>query len=106
MDLLKFWKDLPSQGFMTAPERPEPSRSDCHGWGSHPLYYMVTGIAGIQPVGFGGKVFAINPAAGKNLPDGIVEIVLPGGSVKVIRCNGKIEVESTGNISIKQSITN
>ncbi|WOO39362.1 hypothetical protein [Rubellicoccus peritrichatus] len=30
-------------------ERPEPSRSDCHAWGSHPWFWAFTGLAGIHP---------------------------------------------------------
>jgi alpha-L-rhamnosidase len=46
---LAFWKGLSAQGFLTPPERPEPSRSDCHGWGAHPLYHSFASIAGIRP---------------------------------------------------------
>ncbi|MCB0182677.1 MAG: hypothetical protein KDE31_00350, partial [Caldilineaceae bacterium] len=31
---LGLWFDLAAQGFKTTPEQPEPSRSDCHGWGA------------------------------------------------------------------------
>jgi hypothetical protein len=33
-DRLALWFELPGQGFKTTPEQPEPSRSDCHGWGA------------------------------------------------------------------------
>lgn len=46
---ISFWSDLPKQGFKTTPECPEPARSDCHAWGAHPLYHLMTGILGINP---------------------------------------------------------
>lgn len=49
---LDLWRDYVARGAMTAFEEPESaerdSRSDCHAWGSHPLVFMQTGLAGIQ----------------------------------------------------------
>ena len=64
LNSLESWKILPAQGLMTTPERPEPSRSDCHGWGAHPIYHFYTSIAGIRPANFGGKDFYIRPQLG------------------------------------------
>jgi len=46
---LAFWSGLAGQGFTTVPEAPEPSRSDCHAWGAHPLYHRLASILGIRP---------------------------------------------------------
>ncbi|MBA3684047.1 MAG: alpha-L-rhamnosidase, partial [Planctomycetes bacterium] len=43
------WLGLPDQGFLTVPERPEPSRSDCHAWSAHPLYQLNVNVLGIRP---------------------------------------------------------
>jgi hypothetical protein len=37
---LDFWRALPATGLKTLPEQPEPTRSDCHGWGAHVLYHL------------------------------------------------------------------
>jgi hypothetical protein len=37
---LDFWRSLPATGLRTLPEQPEPTRSDCHGWGAHLLYHL------------------------------------------------------------------
>lgn len=47
--VLDFWKALPDQGFVSLPEQPEPSRSDCHAWSAHPLFHAVATLAGIRP---------------------------------------------------------
>ena len=53
------WQELVDKGFRTAIERPDPSRSDCHAWGSHPIFHAATGfgerrppfVLGPQPMG-------------------------------------------------------
>lgn len=49
MDL---WHGYVRQGLSTTMEMPEDggqvSRSDCHAWGSHPLYWMHRGLCGIK----------------------------------------------------------
>lgn len=59
-----FWKKLVDQGFLTTVEAPEPSRSDCHGWGAHPLYHFLTAIAGIRPACPGFRQVRVTPRFG------------------------------------------
>lgn len=61
---LQFWKELISQGFKTPVEMPEPSRSDCHAWGSHPLYHFHASIMGIRPASPGFSLVEIAPQPG------------------------------------------
>ena len=61
---LGLWFDLPAQGFKTTPEQPEPSRSDCHGWGAHPLYHYFASLLGIRPAAFGFERVEIAPMPG------------------------------------------
>ncbi|NRA39486.1 MAG: hypothetical protein HRU15_15200, partial [Planctomycetes bacterium] len=44
-----FWGELVDQGLKTCVEAPEPTRSDCHAWGAHPMYHLVASIAGLRP---------------------------------------------------------
>lgn len=46
---LGFWSSLQEAGFKTTSESPEPSRSDCHAWGAHPLFHAYATILGIRP---------------------------------------------------------
>ncbi|QDU72961.1 alpha-L-rhamnosidase-related protein [Mucisphaera calidilacus] len=61
---LGFWNSLIEQGFLTAIESPEPSRSDCHGWGAHPIYHALSALAGIRPDAAGFATARITPRFG------------------------------------------
>jgi hypothetical protein len=61
---LRIWRDLMDNGFVTPPEMYEPSRSDCHGWGSHPLYHFQATLAGIRPAAPGFAAVEIAPCPG------------------------------------------
>jgi hypothetical protein len=63
-DRFAFWRALPDQGFHTTVEKPEPSRSDCHGWGAHPLFHCLSAFAGIRPDAPGFARVKITPRFG------------------------------------------
>lgn len=58
---LEDWNAMLTLGLKTPMERPEPSRSDCHGWGSHPLFHFHASLAGIRPDAPGFKRVRISP---------------------------------------------
>ena len=64
LEKLGIWEDLLADGFVTPPEMYEPSRSDCHGWGSHPLYHLQATLAGIRPAAPGFAAVEIAPQPG------------------------------------------
>ncbi|MBN1878325.1 MAG: alpha-L-rhamnosidase [Anaerolineae bacterium] len=76
------WFDLPEQGFKTTPEQPEPSRSDCHGWGAHPLYHFFATLLGIRPTSLGFNQVEIAPMPG-HLKSLSGEMVHPRGRIEV-----------------------
>ena len=54
---LDLWRDYVKKGLTTTQEQPDwtdangkpyESRSDCHAWGAHPIWFMQTGLAGIR----------------------------------------------------------
>lgn len=59
------WGRLAELHFSTTPEMNEPSRSDCHAWGAHPLYHWRTLILGMTPVAPGMTVLEFRPQLGK-----------------------------------------
>lgn len=72
---LGLWFNLSDLGLKTTPEQPEPSRSDCHPWGTHPLYHMVASLAGIRPVAAGFSKIEVRPL--ENIPLRRMEVHLP-----------------------------
>jgi len=58
---LELWQEMLKLGAVTPFERPEPSRSDCHAWSSHPLFHFFASIAGIRPAAAGFKKVLVHP---------------------------------------------
>ena len=79
---LNAWKLLPENGFLTLPEGPEPSRSDCHAWGSHPLYHLLASVLGVRPAKAGFSEVQIRPQLGP-LQSAGGKIPHPHGTIEV-----------------------
>jgi hypothetical protein len=62
---LALWFDLEKNGFVTPFEEPEPTRSDCHGWGAHPLFHYHATLLGVRPASGGFATVEIRPHLGK-----------------------------------------
>jgi hypothetical protein len=75
-----FWRGLAANGFVSTVECPEPSRSDCHGWGAHPLYHCLSGLAGMRPDAPGFDRVRIAPCPGP-LVRGTARLPHPQGSI-------------------------
>lgn len=88
LERLSLWFDLSAHGFKTTPESPEPARSDCHGWGAHPLYHYFASLLGVRPIGFGFERVEIAPQPGHLTslsgvlahPKGPIEVTLDWGA--------------------------
>jgi hypothetical protein len=91
---LRFWRDLPAQGFVSLPEQPEPSRSDCHAWGAHPLFHTFASIAGIRPATPGFSRVRIAPLPGP-LTRFSAQCCHPRGTIHVGWCSESGEVSLT-----------
>ena len=61
---LGLWLDLLDQGLRTVIEHPEPTRSDCHAWGAHPLYHYVATLLGVRPTAPGMTAVTVAPQLG------------------------------------------
>ncbi len=62
---LSLWFAFQENGLRTPIEVPEPTRSDCHGWGSHPLYHYFATLLGVRPASAGFSTVIIQPQLGK-----------------------------------------
>ena len=90
---LDLWRSYVQMDLKTPLEEPgRGARSDCHAWGSHPLWFFATGLAGIRSAepGFGRVVVAPSPGSLRHLavrrphPRGFIEVDLDfdGGTAK------------------------
>ena len=97
LERLDFWKDLVKQGLKTPVEMPGDTRSDCHAWGSHPLFHLHASLAGIRPSSPGFRTVRIAPEPGElpkivcrtPHPDGFIalDLAFPDG-----HCRGTVEL--------------
>lgn len=98
VERLSFWKDLVRQGLKTPVESPgDSTRSDCHAWGSHPLFHLHASVAGIRPASAGFRTVRIAPEPGElpkiisrtPHPDGFIELNLTFSSG---HCQGTVKL--------------
>jgi hypothetical protein len=58
------WRKLLPLHFSTWPETPGDTRSDSHAWSAHPIYDLLTLVAGIEPASSGFRTVRIAPHLG------------------------------------------
>jgi hypothetical protein len=97
LEKMDYWKQMVRDGFKTPLEQPEPSRSDCHAWGSHPYFHFHATLCGIRPdaMHFSKVRIAPQPGSLKRLecrtphPKGFIELDLTfeGGE-----CRGSVRL--------------
>ena len=76
------WRKLLPLHFSTWPEEPGNSRSDSHAWAAHPIYDLLTLVAGIEPASPGFATVRIAPHLGA-LPALKATFPHPQGEIKV-----------------------
>jgi len=64
LDNMQIWRDQMALGLTTWAEQPEPSRSDCHAWGSSPNIEFFRILLGIAPSAPGFARVKIAPSLG------------------------------------------
>jgi len=82
LDSLAPWRKLLPLHFSTWPEVPGDTRSDSHAWTAHPIYDLLTLVAGIQPASPGFKTVRIAPHLG-TLPSLSASFPHPEGLITV-----------------------
>jgi hypothetical protein len=58
------WQAMLKLGLTSAPENPEPTRSDTHAWAAHPNYGLLATVLGVRPSSPGFRTVLIAPALG------------------------------------------
>jgi hypothetical protein len=76
------WRKLLPLHFSTWPEIPGDTRSDSHAWSAHPIYDMLTLVAGIEPASPGFATVRIAPHPGP-LNSVAATFPHPQGEIKV-----------------------
>ncbi len=61
---LDLWRGMVKNGLKTVIEHPEPTRSDCHAWGAHPIYHFYCSLVGARPTELGKSDITVRPQAG------------------------------------------
>lgn len=79
---IKPWRQLLPLHFSTWPEIPGNTRSDSHAWSAHPIYDLLTLVAGIEPASPGFKTVRIAPHLG-SLPSLTAIYPHPDGTIEV-----------------------
>jgi len=82
-DRLQLWVDMKERGLKTPQESREPTRSDCHAWGSSPLYQFFATILGIRPAAPGFRRVEIAPFLSP-LPEASGRLVHPAGGEIIV----------------------
>ncbi len=77
------WRKLLPLHFSTWPEIPGDTRSDSHAWSAHPIYDMLTLVAGIQPASHGFATVRIAPHLG-SLTSLTASFPHPDGNIQVV----------------------
>jgi alpha-L-rhamnosidase len=101
---LAFWFDLAHHGFVTTPETSDlaSTRSDCHGWGAHPLYHLYASVLGVRPASFGFETVEIAPQLGP-LQWVHARLIHPAGEIEAkLRQTGS---SLTGSITLPDGIS-
>lgn len=101
---MQYWFEMRQFDFKTTYEtgNPHTTRSDCHAWGSHPLYHYYASVLGIRPASPGFKTVEIHPQLG-HLTQASGRMVHPAGVISVdyqIR-NGKL----CGKVQLPEGIS-
>lgn len=82
LDSIKPWRELLPLHFSTWPETPGNTRSDSHAWSAHPIYDLLTLVAGIEPASSGFATVRIAPHLGP-LPEVTAKFPHPLGLIDV-----------------------
>lgn len=102
---LGLWFDLPKLGFTTTPEEPEPSRSDCHPWGTHPLYHIVATLAGLRPAARDFSALTLAPLTNIPLRRIALTVPHPRGEVRIDLYRGSAGSPWQGTLVVPEGVS-
>ena len=103
------WRTMLALGLTSAPEKPEPTRSDSHAWAAHPNYGLLATVLGVRPASPGFRTVRIVPALGPLQrawgrvphPHGDVEVDLARDGASGLRAQVTMPAGVTGRFEWK-----
>lgn len=103
--LFKGWMDLVDLHVTTWPEDPVNGRSDCHAWGSVPIYEFLAEILGVQPLEPGFAAIRVDPQPGP-LDWAKGTVITPRGPVQVSWTKGAsgLKVDASGPNGVRVEV--
>jgi hypothetical protein len=103
---IKPWRKMLALHFSTWPEIPGDTRSDSHAWSAHPIYDLLTLVAGIEPASPGFASVRIAPHLGE-LRSLKASFPHPQGDIEVAYhwASPEIELQTKGGRVFHASIT-
>ncbi|MDB4892264.1 MAG: alpha-L-rhamnosidase [Gemmatimonadetes bacterium] len=98
------WRAMLALGLTSAPEKPEPTRSDSHAWSAHPNYGLLATVLGVRPASPGFRTVRIAPALGPLRsaegrvphPRGNIDVTLTRESANGLRASVTLPTGLTG----------
>ncbi len=98
------WRTMLALGLTSAPEKPEPTRSDSHAWSAHPNYGLLATVLGVRPASRGFRTVRIEPSlgtlrtAGGRVPHprGDIDVTLAREGVSGLRASVTLPAGVTG----------
>jgi hypothetical protein len=103
---LGLWREMVGLGMRTPMESPEPCRSDCHAWSSHPLFHLRASVAGVRPAVPGFRHVVIRPQPGplRHIesvhphPRGRIALELTFGDPRSLRGRVRLPAKTEGTL--------
>jgi len=102
LNTLNAWRRMPALGLTTTPEYADPTRSDTHAWSAHPIYDLLTIVAGIHPAAHGFASVRIAPHPG-TLKSFNASMPHPQGTIRVQF--GRHELQTEFTIDLPDGLT-
>ncbi|HEY3413709.1 MAG TPA: alpha-L-rhamnosidase C-terminal domain-containing protein [Armatimonadota bacterium] len=103
--LFQGWLDLVDLHVTTWPEDPVNGRSDCHAWGSVPIYEFMAEILGVQPAEPGFAAIRVDPQPGP-LSWAKGTVITPRGPVSVswTKVPSGLKVDAKGPEGVRMDV--
>lgn len=78
-------------------------KSLCHAWASGPVFLLPLFLFGVEPLEDGWKTFRISPASGLLREGDCATLPVPGGDIRLLWRNGKLEIQKPSGMVLAET---